>query len=227
MQALLDACIDVTTTMNVHHLESLNDKVVMVDLTPEALRNRLVRGAVYRQDRVRQAMANFFSEQNLRALREMALRHTAHDIEERMGESRPATRQEHRRPSETILDCVTGRPTAAMLIRRGKRVADYLGAACLAVHVETPGSGAQEAECAAVARHLGFARSLRIDARVVDATDVALAIVEFARGHGVTQIFLGRPDKPPRWRPFRRGALHRITALAGDMEVTIVAAERR
>ncbi len=104
---LLDAGIDVLTTMNVQHLESLNDQVwhvtgvrvretvpdwvvddadevVFVDLTPRALRNRLERGVVYGQEKARSAMENFFTEANLTALREMAIRHTAHEVEEKL-----------------------------------------------------------------------------------------------------------------------------------------------
>src|SRR5271157_4691453 len=107
VHALLEAGIDVLTTMNVQHLESLNDQVwhvtgirvretvpdwvvdeadelVFVDLTPGALRNRLERGVVYAQEKARRAMENFFTETNLTALREMALRHTAHEVEEKL-----------------------------------------------------------------------------------------------------------------------------------------------
>ena len=107
VHVLLDAGIDVLTTMNVQHLESLNDQVwhatgvrvretipdwvvdeadevVFVDLTPRALRNRLERGVVYSQEKAQRAMENFFTETNLTALREMAMRHTAHEVEERL-----------------------------------------------------------------------------------------------------------------------------------------------
>ena len=118
VHALLDAGIDVLTTMNVQHLESLNDQVfhvtgirvretvpdwvvdeadelVFVDLTPRALRNRLERGVVYAPEKARRAMENFFTETNLTALREMALRHTAHEVEEKLrchGAATPAGR---------------------------------------------------------------------------------------------------------------------------------------
>src|SRR6516162_5083957 len=109
VQILLEAGIDVLTTMNVQHLESLNDQiwqstgvrvretipdwvlkqadeVVMVDVTPRALMNRLERGVVYAPDKAQRALENFFTESNLTALRELALRHTAHQIEERLEE---------------------------------------------------------------------------------------------------------------------------------------------
>ena len=101
------------------------DEVVMVDLTPRALLNRLERGVVYAPEKARRALENFFTEANLTALRELAMRHTAHEVEEKLA----APRREER-----ILICLTA-PASAMLIRRGKRVADYLQADCLAVHV--------------------------------------------------------------------------------------------
>src|SRR5579862_3064942 len=109
VHALLDAGIDVLTTLNVQHLESLNDQVwhitgvrvretvpdwvvdaadevIMVDVTPQALQNRLTRGVVYAPEKARKALENFFTEGNLGALREMALRHAAHEVEERLSE---------------------------------------------------------------------------------------------------------------------------------------------
>jgi two-component system sensor histidine kinase KdpD len=246
VEVLRAAGIDVMTTVNVQHLESLNDEVwritgirvretvpdwlvdradevVMVDLTPEALRNRLQRGVVYGRDKALQAMDNFFTEPNLRALRELALRHTAHDVEERIAVRAVPGSPEP--PAETILICITGSPTAAMLIRRGKRVADYLGAACLAVHVEAPNCRTAEPD-RGIARHLGFARNLRIQTHLIRSADVAQAVVDFARSHHVTQIFVGRPDAARGlWR--RRSNVYRIVSIAKDMQVTVVAAQRR
>jgi two-component system sensor histidine kinase KdpD len=146
---LLDAGIDVMTTMNLQHLESLNDEVfqisgirvretvpdwvikqadevVMVDVTPEALLNRLKRGVVYAPDKASRALENFFKEQTLTALRELALRQAAHEVDMRQPDLRPVDR---------ILIHITDEPTTAMLIRRGRRVADYLRAECFAIYV--------------------------------------------------------------------------------------------
>ncbi len=133
VHALLDAGIDVWTTMNVQHLESLNDQVwhatgvrvretvpdwvvdeadevVFVDLTPRALRNRLERGVVYPQEKAQRAMENFFTEGNLTALREMALRHTAHEVEERLTPAVAAGAPAPTGRNERILICLTGSP---------------------------------------------------------------------------------------------------------------------
>ena len=252
VQELLQAGIDVFTTLNVQHLESLNDEVwtivnvrvretvpdwvvdaadevVLVDLTPGALLNRLRRGAVYATDKAEAAMQNFFTETNLTALREMALRHAAHEVEGRLSEppvaapARPGAEGPVRH--ERILICLTERPSTVMLIRRGKRVADYLKADCLAVHVERNGADQSAARHDALEKHLNFARNLHIDTHVLHGKDVARTIVDFARQQNVTQIFLGRTSAPRIW-PVTTGTVYRVVRLARDREITIVA-ERR
>ena len=165
VQVLLDAGIDVMTNMNIQHLESLNDQifhitgvrvretvpdwfvksadeVVMVDATTEALLNRLKRGDIYAPEKAQRAMENFFKESTLTALRELALRQTAHELEFREI-ARNARARKRRLPTaspdrkkqirDRILIYVTADPSTAMLIRRGRRMADYLGADCFAV----------------------------------------------------------------------------------------------
>ncbi len=258
VRAILDAGIDVLTTMNVQHLESLNDQVfhatgirvretvpdwvvdeadelVFIDLTPRALRNRLERGVVYSQEKARRAMENFFTESNLTALREMALRHTAHEVEEKLDAADAAAAavlaespgEPHGLPppvprTERILICLTGRPSSAILIRRGKRVADYIHADCLAVHV---GDNPHEHE--AVERHMSFARNLRIETHVIPGGDVPDALAKFARERGVTQIFIGRSAPQPWWKRYRETIVQRLVRQARDMQVTIVAERRR
>jgi two-component system, OmpR family, sensor histidine kinase KdpD len=262
VHALLDAGIDVLTTMNIQHLESLNDQVyhvtgirvretipdwvvdeadelVFVDLTPRALRNRLERGVVYAPEKAQRAMENFFTEGNLSALREMAMRHAAHEVEEKLsivpgGEGMGAPASASRAPvsaeppprHERILICLTGRPSSAILIRRGKRVADYLHADCVAIHVAGSHSGFAE-DREAVERHMTFARNLRIETHVLEAPDVPRAIAEFARQRGVTQIFMGRSARQPWWKRYQETVVQGIVRHARDMQVTIVAERRR
>jgi two-component system sensor histidine kinase KdpD len=257
VQVLLQAGIDVLTTLNVQHLESLNDEVwhitgirvretvpdwvvdaadevVLVDLTAEALQNRLHRGVVYTADKARKAMENFFTEANLTALREMALRHTAHEVEGRLSDldtpsldtaqtARPAA--ESPQKHERILICLTERPSTAVLIRRGKRVADYLHADCLAVHVErnfVPGS---KSHSDALEKHLCFARNLHIETHVLKGKDVARTIVDFARERNITQIFLGRAGAHGLWGA--QSTVHKVVRQARDREITIVAERLR
>jgi two-component system sensor histidine kinase KdpD len=216
------------------------DEVVFVDLTPRALRNRLERGVVYEQQKARNAMENFFTEANLTALREMAIRHTAHEVEERLGTAPPSAPgqpgtgeaaaagdpvtavAEPPVKKERVLICLTGRPSSAMLIRRGKRVADYLQADCLAIHVARDAQSREAAE-----RHLSFARNLRIDTHVVEAADVSKALTSFARAQNVTQIFMGRSTPRPWWKFYLETVVQRVVRDSHDMQITIVAERRR
>jgi len=264
VQDLLRAGIDVLTTMNVQHLESLNDQVwqftgirvretipdwvvkqadevVMVDLPPQALLNRLMRGVVYTPEKARQAMENFFKESTLVALRELAIRQTAHEVDIRHsvqnemeamgpGDARLEVRSGPGPPSsECILILITEDPSSAALIRRGRRVADYLQAACLAVCVLRDGS-LQEIPASqreAVEKHMQFARNLQIEPSVLQGEDVAQTLVDFARSHKVTQIFIARPQQKKWPVVFGHGLVERVVRLAHDIQVTIVAERRR
>lgn len=252
---LLDAGIDVITTMNIQHLESLNDQVrevsgvqvretipdwvlkradeiVLVDLTPGALLNRLDRGVVYAPEKAKRAKENFFREPTLAALREMALRQTAHEVDLRQPDAQPEDKPQLATGSEVrerLLIHVTDSPSAIGLIRRGRRVADYLRADCFAVAV-VEGSGLpalprQQRE--GLERHLDFARKLHIDTRVLEADDAAEALVSFAHTNGITQIFLAKPEKA------RIGLVRvkqllamRVIRAARDIQVTVVADRR-
>jgi two-component system sensor histidine kinase KdpD len=250
VQELLDQGIDVVTTMNVQHLESLNDQiwqstgvrvretipdwvlkaadeVVMVDLTPQALLNRLNRGVIYQPERAKAALENFFKESTLVALRELAMRQAAYAIESRLPDDVPAAALGAGDPrvADRLLLVLTPDPPSAALVRRGRRVADYLQAECLAVYVsKSPDhAGLTVAEREGLERHLNFARGLRIETRVLQGTDEAEAVTAFARLHGVTQIFVTR-QKPSAVRSwFASAFVQRIVRLARDMQVTVVA----
>ena len=249
---LCDAGIDVLTTMNVQHLESLNDQlqeitgvkvretvpdwvvkeadeVVLVDLTPRALLNRLLRGVVYPPEKAGRAMESFFKEPTLAALRELALRQTAHEVEQRHGPDPdpgggPPARAE---PRERILIHVCASPSTTALIRRGRRVADYLRGECFAVSLVRPNRGGAPGASPAVAQHLDFARRLHIETRTLVAKDEAHGLVEFARANAVTQIFVLRPPRRPLAFLSRRHTTMRIVALARDIQVTVVADRRQ
>ncbi len=243
---LLDRGIDVMTTMNIQHIESLNDQVyqisgvrvretipdwivgqadevVMVDLTPRALLNRLERGVVYSQDKARQALQNFFKESTLGALRELALRQTAHEVDARQAED-PTPATEEPAAKDRILVLITSDPASTALIRRGRRVADYLHAECYGVCVLKRGEFERlpAEQRSAIEKHLSFARELHIETRRLEGENLAETAVEFARAHQVTQIFLGR-TKRSALGSLSRSLVHQIVRLAGDMQVTLVA----
>ena len=263
VQTLLDSGIEVWTTMNVQHIESLNDQVwqitgirvretvpdwiikqaseiVAIDVTPEALLNRLKRGAVYAPQMAQKALEGFFRESNLGALREMTLRQAAHEVDARQAAydettSHPDTvpnigsEKVPELPRERILVHVTADPSAAMLIRRGRRVADYLQSECVAVYVHrTPVfADVPEQERTKVEKHLAFARNLRIQTEVIQGRDISQTVVEFARRNQVTQIFVAR-SQPQLWDGLRRGNyVEDIVRLGHDFQVTVVANRNR
>ena len=247
--------------MNLQHMESLNDQIwqitgiqvretvpdgvirradelMAIDVTPEALLNRIKRGSIYRPEMVEKALAGFFKGSNLRALRELALRQAAHEVDFRQSaydqasaspsprtlEQRPAEAMQSQ-PRERILIHITADSSTAMLIRRAHRAADYLHADCIALFVHQTASFAQfpTEERLRVEEHLRFARSLQIEAQVLSGKNVVNTIVDYARRNKVTQIFVTR---------VRPGCLHRLRGkddaedlvpLAREMQVTVVA----
>lgn len=244
VRILQDAGIDILTTVNVQHLESLNDQVwhvtgirvretvpdwvvqeadevVMVDTTPRALLHRLERGVVYGPEKAQKALKHFFTESNLTALRELALRQTAQQVEERREEPRDSGLQpaRARAGNDRILIHLTPDPSTAILIRRGKRVADYLQADCLAVYVQKDGHGSDwsKEEKEAIEKLISFATNLHIQVTAITSKDTGKAIGEFAREHNITQIFVSRNSQD----------IERIVENARNMEVTIVAERRR
>jgi len=265
VQVLLDAGIEVWTTMNVQHIESLNDQIwqitgiqvretvpdgivrqaaeiVAVDVTPDALLNRLKRGAIYKPEMVEKALTGFFKGSNLGALRELTLRQAAHEVDlrqsvydetrasqvSRISEARTRGAKDNQ-PKERILIHITADPSTAMLIRRGRRVADYLHADCTALYVHgTPELSQLPAEeRQAVEKHLRFARSLQIETRVLGGSDIAKTVVEFARRNQVTQLFVAHSQVGLLERLRGRNFTEDIVRFAQDLQVTVVADRTR
>jgi len=244
VQVLLQAGIDVLTTMDVKDLASLSDQiwqltgrrvretvpdwffqqadeVVLVDVTPRALLHRLERGAIFSADRAKGEVEAIFQEPVLVALRELAIRQTAQALEARhRGKIAPAEMH-----AQKILVNITADPSTAMLLRRARRVADHLQAICIAVYVYSK----EEAEALpaedrpTIERHLRFAENLHVDAQTIHGKDRARTLVDYARKNGVTQIFLTRGTEPRRrWFP-GLDFTEQVLQLASEMEVTVVA----
>jgi two-component system sensor histidine kinase KdpD len=249
---VVDAGIDVITNMNIQHLESLNDQVfqisgvrvretvpdwvikqadqvIMIDLTPRALLNRMARGVVYAPDKAARALENFFKESNLVALREMALRQTAHEVDirevdpDQSGQPAP---DEDSGPGERILVHITPDPSTAVLIRRAWRVAEFIKAGCVAVYVRSAAHHVGPWESETVEKHLRFARELHIETRLLEGDREAETLVNFARLSGITQIYIARPRYTPWQRLFTTNPVHRIVRLAPDMRLIIVAGRK-
>jgi magnesium transporter len=248
VQALLDGGVDVLTTMNVQDLASLSDQivqitglrvretvpdwvfqeadeVVVVDVTPRALLHRLERGAIYPPEKAKAVSAPLFQEPTLVALRELAIRQTAQTLEARA----IAKQQPSALHVQKILVNVAAEVSTAMLLRRARRVADYIHAGCVAVFVcpEHQFSDLPAPERQAIERHLHFAENLRIDTGIIYRKDRAGALVDYAHKNGVTQIFIGPTAAPPR-RWFRGlNFTDQVLYQAGDIEVTVIAERGR
>jgi len=249
VMVLLDAGIDVFTTMNIQHLESLNDQVlhisgvtvretipdwivrkadevVMIDLTPRALLHRLQRGVVYHPEQAERALQNFFREPTLAALRELALREAAHEVGHRIGSREIIVPNENRsslKVRHKILIHLTADPKTAMVIRRAKRVSDFLEADCLAVAVEPSGDlhGLTRSDRETMEKNLSFARNLQIGTQILKGNGSSL-LVDYARQNGVTQIFVMRPRTRPWLRFAGHDPIQEIIDLAKDMQIVIV-----
>jgi two-component system sensor histidine kinase KdpD len=171
-------------------------------------------------------------------LRELALRQTAYEVEQRhgvaSGSSAPAAEaghpahltQDKQAPPEIILVYLTADPAAAALIRRAKRVADFFHAGCWAVAVCDGLENLAPAEREALEKHLNFARNLHLETRLLEGTDAAQELIKFARDRGVTQVYLGRPRQGNWTSPFSRDLVKQVVRLAQDLELTIVSSRQ-
>jgi len=250
VEELLSAGIDVFSTINVQHLESLNDivggitgirvwetvpdrvfdaadEVVLVDLTPDDLLQRLKEGRVYMPEQAERAIQNFFRKGNLIALRELALRRTADRIDDQMRSYRRghvSGRFMHTR--EAVLVCVGPSGEAHRLVRSASRLASALDGRWHAIYVETPMlQRLSEVRRRAILRTLKFAQDLGAVTATLSAQDPAAAIVDYARKMGLTTIVIGRSAQGGYLRRFKKDIAQRVTALAPDFEVIIAPQE--
>jgi two-component system sensor histidine kinase KdpD len=247
---LLEAGIDVYTTVNVQHLESRADTVrqitgitvhetvpdsiletasdiKLIDIDPEELRKRLAEGKVYMPDRASVAVQNFFRPGNLTALREMALRITAervdHQLQDYMQIKRIAGPW---KSSERLMVAVGPGVLSERLVRWTRRIAYNLEASWLAVYVEPPRppSPTQQAQ---LANALALARELGAEVVTTAGPDVAEALLRIARQRNVTQIVIGRPERNMVQEWFEGGSLvNRLLHASGEIDVFVVRGEQ-
>ncbi|MEO6280726.1 DUF4118 domain-containing protein [Roseateles sp.] len=244
-QELREAGVEVWTTLNVQHLESLNDivggitgirvwetlpdkvfdaadEVVVVDLPPDELLQRLKEGKVYLPQQAERAAKNFFRKGNLLALRELALRRTADRVDDQM----QAYRREHSAGTvwpnrESLLACVGPDGNGDKVVRSAARLAQQLGLDWHAVHVETTRSLA-EADRQRVQRTLELAQSLGARTAVLSAPEVGAALAGYAREHNLARLVVGRRERAWRW-PGRPTLAEKLSHLAEEMDVLQVA----
>ncbi len=247
VEELLAAGIDVYTTVNIQHFESLNDTVAqitgvkvretvpdrlldqaveirLVDIPPEDLLQRLHEGKIYIPQQATMAMEKFFKPGNLMALRELSMRRAAERVDEQMRaymDARSITGPWA--TAERLLVCVSGSPFSEQLIRTTRRLADELKANWHTVYIETPGGGRRQRENRErVWRDIRLAETLGAQVATMTAISVASTLVEYAGKNHITKIIVGKPSKP-RWREFLRQPLvDQIIRLSGTIDVYVV-----
>jgi two-component system sensor histidine kinase KdpD len=245
VEELLAAGIDVYTTLNVQHIESLNDIVAkithvrvretvpdsildraddieLVDLTPEDLLQRMKEGKVYMAQAAERAQQNFFVPGNLAALRELALRRTAQRVDAQMVDyMRAHAIAGPWEASERLLVAVNDRPGAATTVRYARRLADRLRASWTAVHVET-GHNHSEVERDRVAQLLRLAERMGGMAATVPAASEAEGVIQFARANNITHVVI-TAARGSRWLEFLRPSpVQEIVRSAGEISVHVV-----
>ncbi len=244
---LLAAGINVYSTVNVQHLETLNDvisgiagirvwetvpdhvfdeadEVALVDLPPDELLQRLKEGKVYLPQQAERAIRNFFRKGNLIALRELALRRTADRVDDEMLAYRRKTSVGTVwQTRDALLVCIGPGAGAERLVRTGARMAGRLEAPWHAIHIETLRSGPEpELQRQRLLRALDLAESLGAETATLSADDAVAAIVDYARAHNLGRMLVGR-DHPRRWRPWYRSMADRVGHAAPDLDVVQVA----
>ena len=249
VEELLDAGIDVWTTLNVQHLESLNDvvsgivgikvretvpdhifdaadEVVMVDISPDELLRRLKEGKVYQLEQAERASRHFFRRGNLLALRELALRRTADRVDEDMRDYRRERSIGNVWPTrERLLVGVGGRAGDDALVRQVARLARRLEADWVVVYVDAPQRQHRPRSAqAAVLKTLALAARLGADTATIPGTDVAAALVAFARERNASHVVLAQLPQPA-WSPvrwFARSLPERISSLDAGLDVLVL-----
>jgi len=248
---LLDAGINVYTTMNVQHLETLNDVVAkitgvvvretvpdsvfeqaddveLIDLPPDELLERFKDGKVYMPDQAQEAVRNFFRKGNLIALRELALRRTAERVDAQMRVYMHEHAIEKSWPTaERLLVCISPGPESARLVRAGKRMADRLGAPWVAAYVETPAQLRLPPEIRdRVTQTLRLAEQLGAETVRLPGQQMSEAILAFAHDRNVTKIVVGKPRRRLWTRILIGSIVDALVQGSGDIDIYVISADK-
>ncbi len=248
---LLDSGIDVYTTLNIQHLESLNDVVAqitgvqvretipdkvideaseleLIDLPPDELIKRLGEGKVYIPEQASRALQKFFRKGNLTALREMTMRRAAERVDDQMrAYMRASAIDKVWAASERIIVCVSPSGLGERLVRSARRLADELNAEWFAVYIETPAHAMlPQAKVDQITHTLHLAEELGARTKIIPASGsvqaIAQTIMDYAHKHNVTKIVAGKPIRP-RWFDLLRGSLvDELMYRSGDIDVYVI-----
>jgi two-component system sensor histidine kinase KdpD len=243
---LLQAGINVISTLNIQHLESLYDVVeratgvkvkeripdyilamadqlVNVDVSAEDLRERLQQGKVYPEERIDTALANFFTQANLTRLRELALEEIAHRLDRRRSSQNG---DESASGSERVMVCLSsGSPSAEQLLRKAARLADRLGAPWYAVYIQTPNEELHRIDAATqrrITNTLTLTQQMGGTPMTFKGSDVASTAAAFANEYGITHIVMGRTQRPWYRRLFGHSVLDGLLQAVPQVDVIVV-----
>ncbi|HEY1685753.1 MAG TPA: sensor histidine kinase KdpD [Tepidisphaeraceae bacterium] len=245
---LLDTGISVYSTLNVQHLESVNDiveritgikvretlpdsvlenadEVELVDIAPEELLERFAEGKIYRPEQAERASKHFFNRGNLLALRELALRTTAQRVDAQMQEGRdePGARSAPAAASERVLVCVGPSPLSARLVRSARRLATGLKAPLIAAYVEkTRARTPSSSDAQRLEQTLRLAEQLGAQTVTLSGSNVAEELIAYAVAHRVTKIVVGKPQQP-RWREWLMGSVvDDLIRRSGEIDIYVI-----
>ena len=250
VEELLAAGVNVYTTLNIQHIESLNDVVAqitgttvretipdsvidavtdieLVDLPPDELINRLQDGKVYIPDQAASAIQKFFRKGNLTALRELTMRRAAERVDDQMrAYMRRADIPGPWPASERLLVCISPGTLGERLIRTGRRLADELKAEWTVLYVETPDqAGLSQEQRDQVAGTLRLAEELGAKTVSKPGQDIAETVMDYAHRHNVTKVIAGKPIHS-RWIEFLRGSVvDHLIRLSGTIDVYVISSE--
>lgn len=249
VEELLEAGIDVWTTLNVQHMESLNDvigqitgvtvretipdrvfdlatDIELVDITPQELLLRLKAGKVYVPEQARRAIQSFFQRSNLTALRELSLRQAAHRIHTDVESSRrERAAVAPWATADRLLVCVGPSPTTSRVIRTARRMAAALDAPWLAVSVDLTGEPSNTPARQRISQHFRLAERLGAETVTLAGQNVTDTILDYARSRNVTKILIGKTNQP-RWRRLIAGTVvDDVLDKCGDIDVYVIHGE--
>ena len=250
VEAILGAGIDVYSTVNIQHLESLNDivakitgvivreripdrlleeanQVILVDVTPETLEERLIDGKIYKPEKIQQSLQNFFQRRNLIALRELALRELANAVEEQNSENSTLSGQ-YCPIRERIMVCISTYPNSLRLLRRGARLANYMNAPLSVLFVANPDRFLTKPESLHVENCEQLCREFNGRFIRVVSNQIPQSIAETAEREHITQIVIGESQQS-WWKIFlRRSFTEQVLRLirAREIDLHIIATER-
>lgn len=249
VEEILSQGINVVSTLNIQHLESLNDivrqitgitvretipdkiienadEVVVIDIAPMALQNRLKGGYVYKNENIARSLKNFFRLGNLNALREIALRQTAEEVDEDLEEYRKEHGiKENWHVIERVMVCISPSPTSKKLIRRGARIAKRFKCEWIVVNINSTRIFAPkmtEKDAATLEGHFKLARQLGAEVVNLTAKSISRELAQFATERYITQIIIGHSTRTKVQTFLRGSTVTRLLKLTKDIEVHVI-----